>query len=239
MSTANLRRAISGLIGMAASEEQRLAAAADPAEPGDPTCWAALPVIAHNTEFKRQQLTRLRAVRDGSAPPQFADVDHESAGVYAELSARPAGLVATQSWTVTGDLLNELRSARDEDLLEPTRHPWLRGRQLWLQVIVRGFWHPAGHLGEYYARHGQHDLAVALAQHGVATAEYLGAPPTALGMATYNLGCARASAGNFDAAAAAVAAAVVLNPDLRANAARDRDLALLRDTGQLAPVLAG
>jgi hypothetical protein len=35
-------------------------------------------------------------------------------------------------------------------------------------------------------------------------------------------------------AAATVAAAVELNPDLRANVARDRDLAALRDGGLLA-----
>ena len=34
MSASSLRRAIAGLIGLAAAEEQRLAATADPAEPG-------------------------------------------------------------------------------------------------------------------------------------------------------------------------------------------------------------
>jgi hypothetical protein len=230
----NLRQAITGLIGLAAAEEQRLAATADPAEPGSPQCWAALPVIAHNTTFRLQQVTRLRAVRAGGTPPEFADVDHESADLYGQLSVQPASAVAAAAWTSAGDLLAELMLARDEDLLDPARNPWLRGRQLWLQVIVRGFWHPAGHLGDYYARHGQAGQAVALAEHAMAAADYLGAPAQARGMASYSLACARAAAGQTAAAAAAAEAAMALNADLRANVARDPDLAAVRDSGLLA-----
>ena len=231
--TATLRRAIAGLICLAAAEEQRLAAVASAAEAGSPERWAALPVIAHSTTFRRQQVTRLRAIRAGQTPPEFAEVDHESAGLYADLSVRPAEVVAAESWASAGDLLTELRSVHNEDLVNPARNPWLRGRQLWLQIIVRGYWHPAGHIGAYYAGHGRHDEAVALAAHAVAAAEYLSAPDQARGMARYNLACAQAGAGLLDAAAAEVTAAMALNPDLRANAARDRDLAALRDSGRV------
>jgi hypothetical protein len=229
----NLRRAVAGLIGLAAAAEQRLAVVADPAEAGGPRCWAVLPVIAHNSAFRRQQVTRLRDIRADRTPPEFGDVDHESATLYAELSAQPADAVAAESWASAGDLLTELRSTRDEDLLDPSRNLWLRGRQLWLQIIVRGFWHPAGHLVAYYAGHGRPDEAVAFAAYALEAAEYLGAPDPALGMARYNLACAQAGAGQLDAALAAVTAAVALNPDLRANAARDRDLTALRDSGRL------
>ncbi len=239
MTATDLRRAVAGLIGVAATEEQRLALLADPAATGDPHCWAALPVIAHNTAFRHQQVTRLRAVRDGRTPPEFAEVDHESGGLYAELSAEPADAVAAESWLSAGAMLAELHSVRDEDLVEPSRNPWLRGRQLWLQIVVRGFWHPTGHLGEYYVRRGQADQAVALAAHAMATAEYLGAPDQARGMASYNLACVYAGAGLLDPSAAAVTAAVALNADLRANAARDPDLAPVRDGGRLADALAG
>jgi hypothetical protein len=235
--TASLRRAITGLIGLAATEEQRLTATADPAEPGSAQRWGALPVVAHNTEFRQQQVTRLKAARAGETPPEFAEADHASAALYAELSARSASAVAAASWTSAGDLLTELMQARDEDLLDPARNPWLRGRQLWLQVIVRGFWHPAGHLGEYYARHGQAGQAVEVAEHAMAAADYLGAPRQARGMASYNLACAYTAAGRLNEAAAAVEAAVALNADLRVNAARDPDLAPVRDGGLLAAAL--
>jgi len=232
-----LRTAVMGLITMAAAAEQVLLAEASPAEDGSPERWAALPTVAHNTDFARQQVQRLRAIRVGQAPPEFAEADHRSATLYAELSAQPADAVARDSWRVAGELADEVRLVALQDLTEPARNPWLRGRQLWLQVIVRGFWHPAGHLGEYYLSHSQPDHAVAVARHAVATASYLGAPAPARGMASYNLACAQAGAGLLDESAAAVTEAIALNPDVRANAVRDSDLAVVRDSGRLAAVL--
>ena len=232
-----LRSAIVGLLGFAAAEEQMLLAAAPADEPGDPRCWAALPLIAHNTEFKRQQVRRLQAVRLGQVPPDFAEIDHASAQTYAGYATQPADKVAEDSGRVTGELVRGLSSVGDDDLRDPSRHPWLRGRQLWLQIIVRGFWHPAGHLGEYYLAHSQPDRALAMATHGVATASYLGAPDPARGMASYNLACAQARANLPDQATAALREAVTLNPDVRANARRDADLVILRASGRLRAVL--
>jgi len=81
-----LRAAIAGLIGFAATAEQVLLAEAPAAESGTPTCWAASPVIAHNTEFRRQQVQRLQAIRRGETPPEFGEADHESAERYADLA---------------------------------------------------------------------------------------------------------------------------------------------------------
>jgi hypothetical protein len=234
--TDGLRAAISGLIGLVAAAEQVLVAeagAAARAPAGGPERWAALPVVAHNTRFRQEQVQRLRAIRCRQVPPQFPDVDHRSAALYAELAAEPADAVGRDSWRVAGELAEEVRLVSNEDLVEPERNPWLHGRQLWLQVVVRGFWHPAGHLGEYYGQHGQPDRAVALAEHAVASAGYLGAPAPARGMAAYNLACAQAGAGLLDEAAATLATAVALNPGVRANAMRDADLAALRSHGRL------
>ncbi|HUB42293.1 MAG TPA: hypothetical protein VMA72_25860 [Streptosporangiaceae bacterium] len=232
-----LRAAIAGLIGFAAGQEQVLLAAAPAGESGSPACWAALPLVAHNTEFRRQQVQRLRAIRSGQAPPEFTEVNHRSPDLYAELSAQPADSVGRDSWRVGGELIEELNSAGQADLLEPDRNPWLRGRLLWLQLIVRGFWHPAGHLGSYYLTHDQAARAVTLAEQAVTSAAFLGAPAPARGMASYNLACAHAGAGLLGEAAATVAEAVALNPDVRANAARDPDLAAVRERGLLTNVL--
>jgi hypothetical protein len=159
-----LRAAITGLAGFAAVQEQALICGAAEAESGDPACWAAVPLIAHNTEFRHQQVLRLRAIRARQVPPEFPEADHQSASLYAALSAQPADAVARESWRVSGELIEEVRLAGADDLLDPARHPWLRGRPLWLQIIVRGFWHPAGHLGEYYGHHGQSGRAVTVAE---------------------------------------------------------------------------
>jgi hypothetical protein len=232
----HLRTAVAGLIGLAATQEQQLLAVAPDREVGSPSCWAAVPLIAHNTEFRRQQVQRLTAIEGGQTPPEFGDVDHESAQLYATLAAGPKVTAGEQSWQVAGHLIAGVAALSAADLTDPARNPWLRGRQLWLQIVVRGFWHPAGHLGEYYVRHGQPEQAVACAELGVRAAASLGAPPMACGMASYNLACAQTAAELLAEAAVTVRAAVALNPDLHANVARDRDLAALRDSGLLAGV---
>ncbi len=209
-----------------------LLAASSPGEAGDAACWAALPLIAHNAEFRRQQVERLAAIRDGRTPDEYSEIDHASAHVYERYQALPADRVAAEASASAGDLISYLSLTSDEDLREPARNPWLKGRQLWLQLIVRGFWHPAGHLADYYLTHQQPDRAVALASHAVATACYLDAPAPARGMACYNLACAQSRTGNLDQAASTVEAAIDLNPDLHINASRDPDLRALRESGR-------
>lgn len=230
--TGQLRAALIGLLGFAAAREQMLLAMSPPGEQGTEERWAAAPLVAHNTEFKRQQAERLRAIRLRYQPAEFAEIDHASREVYLRYAAQPPDEVARDSNAAAWELIEGVRLAGDDDLLDPAGNPWLRGRQLWLQIVVRGFWHPAGHLIGYYLDHAQPDRAVSLAAQGVATAGEVGAPDQARGMASYNLACASSRAGELTQAAAALGEALMLNPELRVNAARDPDLAPLRDIAQ-------
>ena len=233
-----LKASITGLVGFAAAEEQVLLAGTPPGEIGDAASWAATPVVAHNTEFKSQQVRRLAAIRQREVPPEFAEIDHTDADVYRRYAVAAAEAAATESTRVTGELIGGLRAADAEDLLDPSRNPWLKGRQLWLQIVVRGFWHPTGHLAGYYLAHGEPARAVAMTGHGLATARYLGVPSEAAGMAAYNLACAQATAGLLADAASTVRETVELNPGLRAKVWTEPDLAPLRDAGLLERVRA-
>jgi hypothetical protein len=239
--TAQLRAVVVGLIAFAAAEEAMLlaSAASDVADSGDERRWAAVPTVAHNTEFKAQQAERIAAVLTGCAPPTFGEIDHRSPAVYGRYAARAAVAAVGESRQVTASLLDGVGALGDDDLVDPSRHPWLNGRSLWLQIIVRGFWHPTGHVADYYLRHGRPGRAVALQQHMLATTLYLGAPDQVAGMAAYSLACAQAVAGSAEDAARALAEAITLNPDVRANADRDPDLEPLRGSGQLAAILTG
>ena len=234
----HLRTVIARLLGFATAEEEMLLTAG-PRDgfPDGPERWGAVASLAHVTEFESQQCERIRALRSGRVPPVFAEIDHASPAVYAVYASRSPDDVVRDSRMTTGELIDGVRALADEDLLDPSRHPWLHGRTLWLQIVVGGFWHPAGHIADYYLGHGQPDRAVALQSHALATARYLGAPEQAAGMAAYGLACAQAACGLADAAALTLASAIKLNPDVRANAERDRDLASLRDSGRLAEIL--
>ncbi len=169
--TAQLRAVVVGLIAFAAAEEEMLlaSAASDIADPGDERRWAAVPTVAHNTEFKAQQAERITAVLTGCAPPAFGEIDHRSPAVYGRHAARAAVAVVGESRQVTASLLDGVGALGDDDLVDPSRHPWLNGRPLWLQIAVRGFWHPTGHVADYYLGHGRPgravDAAAAHARH--------------------------------------------------------------------------
>src|ERR1700721_2465764 len=168
--TTGLRTAITGVIGLAATEEKMLLASAPAGEDGSPDRWAAAPLVAHNAEFRQQQVARLHAVLRGGTPPDFAETDHRSPDAYRRYCAGTKAEVTAASRQSASELIDGLAAVSDEDLTDASRHPWLRGRQLWLQVVVRGFWHPAGHLGEYYLGHGEPEQAVSAATRAVATA---------------------------------------------------------------------
>ena len=248
--TLSLRRAVTGLLSFAAAEEQALLAAAGFAEPGEdpgssgarggrggPDRWGAVPLVAHNNQFKDQQAERLGAVLAGQVPPAFGEIDHASAEVYDGYRTQPFAQVLRECRLVTAELIDRTWALPDEDLLDPDRHAWLRGRMLWLQIVVRGFWHPTGHVGDYYLGHGEPGRAVDMQAHAVAMARYLGAPAQAVAMAEYSLACALARVGRSDEAAATLAQAISANTDLRANASRDPDLAVLRSGGALDALL--
>jgi len=221
---ASLRRIMIGLLAFAGAEDLALLAAEGRGEHGSPDRWAAAPLVAHNTEFKRQQVDRLAAITTGRIPAEYPEVDHGSAALYAGYAALPPDKVRRESSAVTAALIEAAAEADPADLTEPSRHPWLNGRMLWLQVIVRGFWHPTGHLIGYYLAHSDPGRAVGLAAHGVSTASYLGAPGPAQGMAYYNLACAQSRSGSASEALASLRAAVGCNPELRAKAPSDPDL---------------
>jgi hypothetical protein len=234
-----LRQVLIGLISVAAAEEAMLLACVSRSdEVGDADLWAARPTIAHTSEFRDEQVQRLIAIRDGSAPPEFARVEHHSADTYRRYAAVDDESVWQRSRATSSALIEETQRCSDEDLLDPSRNPWLHGRQLWLQIIVRGFWHPTGHLGDYYVQHDQPERALALHAHAVATAEYLKAPAMAIGMAHYSLACTQAVTGQEDDAVVSLLLAVARNPDLREHARGEPDLRELRATGRLPAVLA-
>ena len=229
-----LRSAVIGLIAFAGMEEQTLLKqVATDTEEGTADLWAASPLVAHNTEFKHQQVQRLEAVRHEELPREFSETDHKSEEVYRRYAELDTHEVATKSRETTRALIDEVLAACDEDLTDPSRHPWLAGRQLWLQVAVRGFWHPMGHLGEYYLVHKEPARALCLHGRAVVLADLLAAPEPIRGMALYNLACAKAQAGDPEDAAQTLAEAIRLNPQLRANARRDTDLEAMRKDGRL------
>jgi hypothetical protein len=228
--TRTLKTAMVGLIRRAAIEDELLLiSTSGHDDAGDAQRWAPAPTVAHNTQFKREQVARLEAILRHETPPDFAAVDHASEATYRAFVALSPALVAETSRRTTDDLVDALLRLPDDDLIDPRRHDWLRGRPLWLQVIVRGFWHPLGHVGDWYVANGMTERGVALRRDAVTFAEYLHAPAESQGMAWFSLACTYATLGTTEEAVLALERAATLNHDLRARVATEPELEAVRE----------
>ena len=146
--------------------------------------------------------------------------------------------MAGESRQVTASLIDGVAALGDDDLVDPARHPWLNGRSLWLQIVVRGFWHPTGHVADYYLGHGQPGRAVALQRARARHDPLPGRPRPGSGHGRATVWPApRPSPGGPRTRVRTLAEAIALNPDVRANADRDPDLEPLRGSGRLAAIL--
>ncbi len=104
-----LRRAVTGLLSFAAAEETELLAAAalrPDYDRGSPDRWAAVPVVAHNNEFKGQQAERISAIRSGRVPRAYGQVDHSSAEVYQGYLAQPPDAVLAGCRRISAQLID-------------------------------------------------------------------------------------------------------------------------------------
>jgi tetratricopeptide (TPR) repeat protein len=219
--------------GQEVSEEER-------AEAGSPERWSAKVVLAHVTHFKQEQVTRLRAAADGDEPESFPQVDHQDPGVYAAYVDRSWGEVEAAAERTRVELRELVQELEGELLFTAGIFPWLRGRALWAQVLVRGVWHPSAHLHQYFAEHEHLDRLLELQQGLYQTATSLNIPdlPGGRPFAVYNLACAHSLAGQIDPALDRLAEAIRLDPSLGQSAQTDADLAQARADARFAELVA-
>jgi hypothetical protein len=228
-----LKARLSAILGYAQACEQTLLAdlpAAERDAPGSPERWSAHALLAHNADFRREQVLRLRAVAASADPPDFPQVDHRDPAVYARCAARPGEAVQAELATVVPDLVAALDAVGDDQLGDPSLFPWTGGRQLWAQVLVRGVWHPIGHLADYLVDHGRPEQSFAAIDGVVRVARALRLParPGGVALGVYVSAAVRARAGEREPALGLLRAALADDPALAEKAARDGDFDELR-----------
>ncbi len=238
-----LRAGIVSLLEHMRSEErlfeQRLSAAERTRE-GTPTQWSAKAVLAHIAEFRAEQIVRLEAARDGAEPPEFPLRDHADQALYAANAARSWEDVGAAAEHTSARLAELTETLDDHVLFTAGVFPWLRGRALWAQVLVRGVWHPSAHLHQYLAERGHFERVVELQESVLDAATRVGIPnsPGGRPFALYNLACARSLVGEIEPALDELAEAVRLDPALAAAARDDDDLRTVRADARFETALA-
>lgn len=228
-----LRAGVSSLLDRMRGEERLFAerlTASERDEQGSPTHWSARATLAHIADFKAEQIVRLEAVRARVEPPELLPRDHSDPELYAEYAARDWNRLGADGERTATDLREHVQELDAEVLCTPGAFPWLRGRALWAQVLVRGVWHPSAHLHQYLAERGQFERVVELQESllGAATSSRIPDVSGGRPFALYNLACARSLCGELEPALTRLEEALRLDPTLAASAQVDADLAALR-----------
>ena len=96
-------------------------------------------------------------------------------------------------------------------------------------LVRNSYFHPRMHISEYWHENGGNDRAHSLIESTATELREMWPAPLILGAALYNLACVRAGQDRLGEALDLLEEAGPMRPDLCAGAARDSDLAGLRD----------
>jgi len=188
-----------------------------------PRGWTAGLLMAHIASWRdklRGSLIEASRREPVSGPP--TDIDAFNA---AEL-ARNAGIALEEAATRADALLVDL-----VDLwatLGDRPFSWFTARTTGEALVRNSYVHPRVHLAEHYLERGDQKHGLEIYEATAAELRRADAPEHILGGALYNLACARVAQGRQDEALELLAEAFTMRPELRSEAAADRDLAKLK-----------
>lgn len=140
-----------GLAAFAGAEDEVLLDAAPIAEDANAQLWSAAALPAHLTGFGQQQLQRPEAAAERRVPPELGEIDHGSEVPWRAYGSRPAGEMLAESRHATRRLVEQVAEPRRRTCPVPPQ-TLARGPAALARVVVRGFWHPTGHIASHLGR---------------------------------------------------------------------------------------
>lgn len=200
--------------------------AAERAASGTRERWAARDILWHIGVGLRKWSADLVAARAGQAP-EIPGEDWNDTH-FAQYQDRSWDEIDALLETGYAELLEQVQALSEEDWRSPQCFPWMQGGEPWQHILDMGFVHPLTHLFQANFARGELDGARA-------AADLLGRVEAALfddsgwQMAVhYQQACFAAQLGDTGQALDHLAAALARNPDLKAWAREDPNLAALR-----------
>jgi DinB family protein len=213
-----------GLAAARAAEREVLDAIADedrhrPAVDGG---WSPKDIQAHLAAWRRRQVERLAAAREGREEPTLpaVETDEVNAVFHAQRADWPWDQVVADADATMADLIAEVRAASAETLDEP---------KMIGSIMGNGPEHTLAHLAPLADRVGRRTRILDLAGQVEGTVDAGGWPTRAAAYARYNLACFHALGGRLDRARELLRKSLPDDEELRGFAPTDDDLIALRD----------
>jgi hypothetical protein len=196
---------------------------------GTPQDWAIKDEIAHIAAWNAITGDRFRAFMTGKRPPEYDNLDAFNEEIFQrhkDASWQEVEEFHEQSYQ---ELLEQVRSITEDDLLDGQRFEWLLGRSLWRRTVHTGYFHPQGHLALYFSNHGETERGNQLMEQITNTLLTLDESPQWQGQSIYNLGCYYAQTGEKEKAIENLERAFSFGQDLIEWSKTDTDLDSIRD----------
>jgi hypothetical protein len=184
--------------------------------------WSAKDIQAHLGAWRRRQVDRMAASREGREEPALAatETDEVNAIFRAERALWSWDQVVADADATTADLIAEIVAAPPALLEDP---------QVVGQIMGNGPEHTLAHMAPLADRVGARTRVIDLASRVESTIDGSEWPPRAAAFARYNLACFHALNGRLDRARELLRQALPDQEELRSFAPEDDDLVALRD----------
>lgn len=184
--------------------------------------WSPKDIQAHLAVWRRRQVDRLAAAREGREDPALpaAETDDVNAVFHAERADWPWEQVVADADATMTDLIAEIRSASDATMDEP---------RMVGSIMGNGPEHTLLHLSPLADRVGARTRILDLAAQVEGIIDAGDWPSRPAAFARYNLACFHALAGRLDRARALLRRSLPDEEELRELAPIDDDLIALRD----------
>lgn len=188
--------------------------------------WSFKNTLSHIAAWVQHCADGLAAAQRGEQQQLSDDVDRINADIFDATHDRSWPQVLADIDRAYDELIARMHEMSDDDLTDPDRFAWRRGRSWARSIVGNIYWHLESHLALFRA--GRGELARAN-QMQVAVTEALLALSDWRNVARYNLACFYALTGQKDKALVELRESLQINPDLIEWSKRDSDLDSLHD----------
>lgn len=196
---------------------------------GTPEKWSSKDVFAHIAYWNGKMADTLETASRDEKPEPFGDLDELNAKAFELNEVLRWSKVLQRLSNASESLVAAIEQLPDEDLTEPERFPWQRGRPLWRSVVYVTYYHTMRHLAELYVDRGDGDFSQKLQEHAAMLQEQLDDSPGWQASVHYNLACYYSITGERSKAIQSLETAFKLSPDLIAWSKNDSEIDPIRD----------
>jgi hypothetical protein len=124
-------------------------------EPGVAGEWSVKDILAHLNAWEAELIRLLWHIRQGKRPAfpqvQASEVDERNRVYYEQSRDRPLERILADFEGIRIQTIRRVEAFSDQELTDPARFTWLKGRALWERIAEDSYAHDAEHAADILA----------------------------------------------------------------------------------------